>query len=150
MKKTFVCVFLVIMLAGCLQSRPAFYQENTIKGETILIRVEYRSNNNREGQIRQVLKGSSVADLNIKQGTMSSEIEARYQSITVEQAAYLKQELEQISGILNFRIPGSKEEGTGLGLAICKEFIEAQGGKIWVDSSYGEGSKFSFELKTVG
>jgi PAS domain S-box-containing protein len=48
-----------------------------------------------------------------------------------------------------FRIPGSNEEGTGLGLAISKEFIEAQNGKIWVDSNYGEGSKFSFSLNIV-
>lgn len=46
-----------------------------------------------------------------------------------------------------FQIPGSHTNGTGLGLAICKEFIEAQRGKVWVESEPGEGSKFCFELK---
>jgi len=46
-----------------------------------------------------------------------------------------------------FKVPGDFEKsGTGLGLAISKEFIEAQGGKIWVDSRLGEGSRFGFSL----
>lgn len=45
-----------------------------------------------------------------------------------------------------FQVPGSKSKGTGLGLAISKDFIEAQGGKIWVESEIGQGAKFCFEL----
>lgn len=45
-----------------------------------------------------------------------------------------------------FRVPGTKKEGTGLGLAISKEFIEAQGGQISVESKAGEGSTFSIIL----
>ncbi|WP_314060942.1 ATP-binding protein [Empedobacter brevis] len=47
-----------------------------------------------------------------------------------------------------FRIPGTKKDGTGLGLSISKEFIEAQGGKIWAESEYGAGSTFYFKLYT--
>ncbi len=48
-----------------------------------------------------------------------------------------------------FRIPGTKKEGTGLGLSISKEFIEAQGGEIYVQSDFGAGSTFSFTLKSI-
>jgi len=48
-----------------------------------------------------------------------------------------------------FRVPGTKKEGTGLGLSISKEFIEAQGGQISVETEFGAGSKFSITLNTL-
>jgi len=44
--------------------------------------------------------------------------------------------------------PGSsvQKESTGLGLAIAREFILAQGGKIWADSDPGKGSAFFFSF----
>lgn len=42
-----------------------------------------------------------------------------------------------------------KEPGTGLGLILCYEFIEKLGGKIWIESKEGKGSKFIFTLPMV-
>ena len=39
-----------------------------------------------------------------------------------------------------------KPQGTGLGLALAKKFVEMHGGKIWLESEMGKGSRFTFTL----
>ena len=61
--------------------------------------------------------------------------------IAAEDHAAVFEQFRQVGDTLT-----EKPQGTGLGLPICKQIIEHHGGRLWLESSLGRGSTFSFTL----
>ncbi|MGV8964264.1 MAG: sensor histidine kinase [Candidatus Saccharimonadaceae bacterium] len=84
---------------------------------------------------------------------ISAEIKANTLTVAINDngIGIAKDRISKIFNITeNDSTPGTqKEKGTGLGLILCKEFIEKNNGRIWVKSTDGIGSSFSFSLPTI-
>ncbi len=65
--------------------------------------------------------------------------------LTAEQAARVFERFYRAADALH-----GAPRGIGLGLFLCKRLVEAQGGRIWVESVPGQGSTFHFTLPALG
>ncbi|MCF0052437.1 PAS domain S-box protein [Dyadobacter sp. LJ53] len=59
-----------------------------------------------------------------------------------------EQHLEKVFGVFKKLHFASKYPGTGMGLAICKKVVERHNGKIWAESSPGQGTSFHIMIPT--
>ena len=76
---------------------------------------------------------------------LSSSTEGKYSKICIQDAGVgiSTEDQKKLFELETFTTRGTdNEQGTGLGLLLCKDFIEKNQGKIWVESELNKGSKF--------
>lgn len=88
-------------------------------------------------------KTGGIVSISAKEGRQFIEIEVKDNGIGMSEETQKK-----LFKIDEFRstLGTNNEHGTGMGLLFCKEFVGMHGGKIWVVSKPGKGSKFIFTL----
>jgi signal transduction histidine kinase len=87
--------------------------------------------------------GEVVISARVEDGVIDVVVRDSGEGITPEALAYIFDEFRQADGSSRRR-----HGGTGLGLAIARRLVWMNGGKIWVDSQPGSGSRFHFTLPT--
>lgn len=94
-----------------------------------------------DNAIKFTEKGSIEVRVQDKDGAVEASISDTGIGISQDDLPKVFDKFRQFS-----RTYGPGEKGVGLGLSIIKGAIELHGGKIWVESEAGKGTKFSFSL----
>ena len=84
---------------------------------------------------------------------LNSFTDSRFTRLSVEDdgVGISGEDLNKLFEIETFTTRGTdNEQGTGLGLLLCKDFIEKNNGRIWVESTLSKASKFFIELPAIG
>ncbi len=138
-------------------------QKLTKKGRNLEFKLEANNHENtlvladRE-RIYQVI--SNLLDNSIKYGAQQGEIHIFMKTDAVgrmlisvsDDGPGIEKEYQEYIFRRFYRVDKSRSRekgGTGLGLSICKHFMEAHGQSIWVESTPGKGTTFTFSLKIV-
>src|SRR5438105_6646535 len=85
--------------------------------------------------------GEVAIKANANNGSFHVSVRDTGPGISAADQTRLFQEFQQADNAIT-----KKKGGTGLGLAISKRIIEMHGGRIWIDSTIGQGSTFSFTV----
>lgn len=158
--------------SGRMENKPEYFEINTIVNEAILL----LKGNAEQKSIIMSNKVSSGIQVNadkamlstVLRNLISNAIKFTHPNGKITVTSVVKQNELTISvidtgvGISKERINKlfkisevystqgtQKEDGTGLGLILCKEFIEKNNGKIWVESLVGTGTTFHFSLPLI-
>ena len=85
--------------------------------------------------------GDVVVDIRLKEGNAEFSVSDNGVGIPLEEQEKIFEKFYQIEDSIT-----RENHGMGLGLSICKDIVDAQGGRLWVESKKGEGSRFVFTL----
>lgn len=107
-----------------------------------------RGNAVRLQQVFQNLIGNAVKHMDKPEGNIEvtcSSSDGRWCFCVADDGPGIEERhFQKIFQIFQTLSPRDKKENTGVGLAIVKKVVQAEGGRAWVESKVGEGSKFYF------
>lgn len=107
------------------------------RGSQILLTVELGN--------RELLRENRVRELSVVSGSglpmVLFKVQDQGRGIPEDKLESIFERFHQVDAS-----DSRKKGGTGLGLAICRSIVQQHGGRIWVESTLGEGSSFYFTL----